>query len=332
MPEELIESPIDSKIKFQSTDRWMDDGTLLITASPQLAGDWKSRIIRLNQQEVCETPQVLLWQEWMNQMAGTVPDSPIPLTRLQEERLWEKVISSDLKEMGIKAASVRALVKGTSQAWELMQAYQIPLTELALGGEEGEALARWIRAVQMELKKQKPDRRMLNSEMPALASQALSEPMLKKLLPRQILLDGFESLTPIQAEILEKVEVAGCIIRLFEQAPTRTLMTAPDESSEQAHVVARIEGLLKQNPQLHIAIAVSESCDANTLQRLLDHTLVPESSTDPAFELQAVSMTGRKLSETPMVQQLLHLLSIAGKTTASFADFSPLLFSPWIRG
>ena len=313
----------------------MDDGTLLITASPQLAADWKSRIIRSNQQEVCETPQVLFWQEWMNQMAGTVLDSPVPLTKLQEKRLWEKIISSGLKEMGRNGAYVRALVKGASQAWELMQAYQISLPELALGGEEGEALARWIKAIQMELKKQKPDRRMLNSEVPALISQALSEPRLKKLLPRQILLDGFESFTPIQVEILEKVELAGCGIRLFEQAPTRstrTLITAPNETSEQAHVVARIESLLKQNPQLHIAIAVSESCDGNALQRLLDRALVPESSTNPAFELQAVSMTGRKLSETPMVQQLLHLLSIAGKTTASFADFSSLLFSPWIRG
>jgi len=313
----------------------MSDDQLLITSSPQLAADWKLRMLKESQQEVCETPQVLFWQEWLNLLAGTLSTSPIPLTRLQEERLWERVISSDLKELNIKPASTRALVKGASEAWGLIQEHQIPLSEIALGGEEGEAVVRWIKSIQHNLKKKTSELRMLSSGIASLISHALSEAQLQDELPQQILIDGFESLTPMQLEILEKVELAGCKISLFEPmlaTSTQTLTVAPDVTVEQTHVVACIKTLLDQNSQIRIGVATSGSCDCNELQRLLDSTLIPEASINPAFEFQAVNMTGKKVSDTPLVQQLLHLLSIAGKTTLPFTDFSPLLFSPWITG
>ncbi|NOR72331.1 MAG: hypothetical protein GQ467_00445, partial [Mariprofundaceae bacterium] len=313
----------------------MGDNALLITASPHLAADWKSRMVKESQQEVCETPRVLFWQEWLNQLAGTLSTSPIPLTRLQEERLWERAISNDLKTLGIKVASTRALIRGASEAWGLIQEYRVPLSEIACGGEEGEAVVRWIEAVQQELKKQPSELRMLTSEMPSLISDALSDRLLEGEFPQQILIDGFESLTPIQLEIFEKIDLAGCNVSRFEEAETgsiQTLTTAPDATAEQAHIVARIKSLLDQNPQMRIGIAISEFCDNSSLQRLLDSTLVPESSINPAYEFQAVNMAGRKLSDTSMVQQLLHLLSIAGKTTLPFSDFLPLLFSPWVKG
>ena len=335
MSAQHIGIPIASKIKFQSTEQWLDDGALLITATPQLAADWKLRILKEFQQEVNETPPVVCWQEWLTRLAGTVADSPIPLTRLQEEQLWERVISKDLKTEGIKAASTRSLIRGASEAWGLIQEYQIPLSEIALGGEEGEAVARWINAVQTAVKKQQPEPRMLNSETAALISRTLSKSLLQRQLPRKVLLDGFESLTPMQLEILEKVEIAGCPVNCFEEErtlSTQTVTPAADEMAEQAHVVVRIKSLLDKNPQMRIGIATGESCETTSLQRLLDHTLVPESSIDPAYEFQAVSIAGRKMSDIPMIQQLLHLLSVAGKTTLPFKDFSPLLFSPWIKG
>jgi len=335
VPAEHIESPIASKIKFQFTNQWISNNSLLITFTPQLASDWKLRILKRDKQKVSETPRVLFWQEWLNQLAATLPTSPIPLTKLQEQQLWDRVISDDLHALAIKASSIRALTRGASQAWELMQAYQIPISKLALGGEEGEALARWITEVQSELKSLQSEQRMLSSEVESLISDTLSEPQLQKLLPDQILLDGFELLSPMQLEILEKVELAGCNVSCFKALPTistQTLTAAPDESSEQAHVVARIKHLLDQDPQMRIGIATSESCDCNALQHLLDCVLTPESLINPAFEFQAVNMAGKRLSETPMLQQLLHLLSIAGNKSIAFADFSPLLFSPWIRG
>jgi probable DNA repair protein len=64
----------------------------------------------------------------------------------------------------------------------------------------------------------------------------------------------------------------------------------------------------------------------------LNAVLMPEAAMSPVCSQQAVTMAGDVLTDIPMIQQLLHMLSFGGQRSITFEDFSTLLFSPWLKG
>lgn len=306
---------------------------LLIAASPRLVTEWKRRLLLNRPEEVIATSTIYFWDEWLTQLSNQSADSPVPLTKTQELLLWEKVIRNNLNSGSItRHTSLKGLARRASEAYALMQAYGIDATELALGGEESEALAMWTEAMKSELETSKLKQRALIADIPSLVSSAFPELNV----PKCIILDGFEMFTPATQQLLDQLKEKGCDILTVhpdQRSTVPTLTPCPDELSEIRHVASRIQSLLNRDLLMRISILTSDSfTDRAALRRELDRALIPESTIDPGCDQQAVTMQGNPLSEWPMIEQTMHLLSLAGKRSISFSDFSMLLFSPWIRG
>jgi len=91
--------------------------------------------------------------------------------------------------------------------------------------------------------------------------------------------------------------------------------------------------LLEQDADMRIAVLTGGGGESPaTFQRILDAVLIPDIYADPARETRAVTTAGDVLSGCPMVQQVLHVLSLAGQSSMLFDDFAPMLFTPWLAG
>jgi len=304
-----------------------------MTATSMLAADWKRRTIPLSV-SVISTPAIITWHRWLADVVSSCPDIPVPFTAHQEAQLWEAVIRHDLPQE--KAASARGLAKHAAEAWTLMRHYRIDVRELVPGGEEAEALAHWITAMQERLGTDAFTDRTLLADIPQHLYTRFCAPTADVTVPGCMMLDGFELLTPIQHQILDALQQSGCeIFQVRESGRTAagTLTACPDESGEFRHIAQRIKVLLDQDKNVRIAVLTAESgCDVAAFRRILDGVLIPDACLDPAREIQAVATAGDALSGWPMAGQALHLLSLAGRQSMTFDDFSPLLFTPWLTG
>jgi len=314
----------------------LQDGAMLIAATSPLAADWKRRAIP-HSSHVIATPAVFTWHHWLLTVASSCPDIPPPLTAHQEMELWEQVIRHDLgrhKPPQEKVTSVRGLARHAANAWMLMQEYRMNVQALRSGGEEAEALVRWIHAMQLAM--EGLTGRFLAAEISQYLLVQFCTQDSGVILPERMILDGFESLTPMQYQLLDALQQNNCEILHVHgngQAVTATLTPCSDESGEPRHVAERIKALLNQHEGMRIAVLTTESdCGVASFRRILDDVLIPDACLDPVREIQAVAIAGDTLSDCPMVGQALHLLSLAGKQSMTFDDFSPLLFAPWLTG
>ncbi|MDQ6971313.1 MAG: PD-(D/E)XK nuclease family protein [Mariprofundaceae bacterium] len=309
----------------EMSDALIAGEALLLTATHQLAIDWKRRLVSASDTMVCNTPGVMAWQSCLFMLANDSDDIPVALGDLQELLLWEKVITADRTIAA--GASLRGLARHASKAWSLMQEYGIKSAELAGQGEEADALVRWIACMQSELAALG---RALMADMPGLLL-----PRVGALLhQRRILLDGFSAFTPMQGSILQALAESGVSIEQLDSASAAShieLIVCVDAEEECRHVAHCIAELLHVEPQARIGVATSgQLSDVSVLRRHLDAALTPRVAITDG--MQAALMAGDSLSSTPLIRQMLRLLQLAGKPGAPFADVSPLLFSPGLRG
>ncbi len=303
----------------------LNKGALLLAGNAQLAAEWKRRLVAASGSKVCATPHVSAWQQWLTTLTRDLEDIPVALGELQELLLWERVIRAD-SATGADA-SVRGLARHASAVWSLMREYGIETDELAGYGEEADALARWAAGMQRELATMQ---RTLLSDVSALLL-----PHIGGLVHEQrIVLDGFFEFTPMQRAILQALADNGVCIEILspEKASLQPGLTAcSDAEAEYRHVARCIAELLASQPLVRIGVAISRQVrDTSTLRRILDATLMPEASL--ADGRQSVLMAGEPLAAMPLVCQMTRLLQLAGKSGAPYADFSPLLFSPGLKG
>ena len=310
----------------------LEQGAVLLTSTSQLAADWKRRYAKAQPADACETPKVYSWKGWLGELAAQIP-SDISLNPLQEQQLWEQVIHNDSQlPKDMSEASLRGLARHSARAYALMCEYGIQSDDLALSGEESEALARWIEGIQIELKRDTFKGRCLAADIGAGLCRHIEDVTLA----RQILLDGFDRFTPMQQQIVDAMQAAGCEITQVEPSVEETVPTltvCADEQAEQRHIAMRLKALLDDDPHARIAVlSCEQSPDTNSLSRVLNAALIPEEALNPARTQFAIAMTGEVLSDMPMIRQLMHMLSVAGKPHLEFSDFSRLLFCPWLKG
>jgi len=327
----MSQAPAMKRIDIRDVPAALQQGdTLLLTASTQLAADWKRRLVAGSGEGVCATPEVAAWKPWLESLAGMTADIPVALGELQELLLWEQAIGNDRTLAA--DAPVRGLARHASYAWARMQEYGIGTDELAGHGDEADALIRWIAAMRRELTVTGgvATDRILAADVPGQMLPCIS----RALDHRRILLDGFSTFTPIQQAIFGTLRDSGVCIEQIESQhtlPQVVLTACIDAESEFRHVAQAIADLLHVEPQARIGVAISRQVsDLAGLRRRFDAMLIPGVSI--ADGMQSVLMAGEPLSSAPMVRQMLRLLQMAGKQGAPFTEISPLLFSPGLKG
>ncbi|MFQ5345546.1 MAG: PD-(D/E)XK nuclease family protein [Mariprofundus sp.] len=318
----------------------LEQGALLLASSSQLAVDWKRRLVSASESTVCATPNVLSLHAWMGEMVTEQVSMPVILNRMQENWLWERVIRADLRTELLKssagieqsAASLCGLAGHARDAYAIMQEYCIDKDALMFGGEEADALLRWMQGMHRQLEDSALSGRMLAADVGQQLLQCMDD--IEK--PESILLAGFDVMTPMQQALLSALQGEGIYLAQVQEETrpaVTTLCACDDVQAECNHIAGRVKALLADKPAARIAIVTSDAVkDLSRLKRALNDVLMPESRSDPSCTTQAVTMNGERLSDSPMIAQLLHVLTLAGEFSLSFDDLSPLLFSPWLTG
>jgi len=306
-------------------------GSLLITQSPQLASDWKHRYSTKQNSIACETPRVYTWSAWQSELFQQASDK-VCLKDMQEQLLWQQAIKHDLANAA--ESSIRGLAKQASQAYALMQSYQIPTeTLIQAGGDEAEALARWIDVIHAQLEQADYHPYILKADISALLLTSKKDLNL----PTCIIFDGFECFTPMQEKHLNMYTNMGIKIlqiQQLESPQSMTLHPCQDEQAEYQHLALQTQAILEKQPQARIALVsvqTSQQSELSELKRYMQKVLSPISRLHPETQQQIIA-TQEILADTPMIQQALHMLAQATHHELAFEDFSPLLFCPWIRG
>jgi len=331
-----IEGDMSDKIKpklisCDATLNQLSQGGVLIAHSPQLANDWKYRYSIQQTLPACETPNIYTWSAWLSELFKQTSER-VCLKPMQEQRLWQQTINEDL--IDITESSLRGLAKQASQAYGLIQSYQISTQALLqTGNDETLALLRWMEAIHAKLNQSNHQPYILKADIASL----LHTQQKSLTLPAAIMLDGFEHFTPIQAQHLAMYAKSGSIIlQVQQQAIPHNIALYPcqDTQAEYQHIALQSRSILEQQPQARIALISAQPSQAkelSALKRSMQKTLATESCLYPEIQQQTIS-TQEVLTDHPMVQQALHLLTQCAQHEISFEDFSILLFCPWIRG
>ncbi|MBL4760491.1 MAG: PD-(D/E)XK nuclease family protein [Mariprofundaceae bacterium] len=331
-----IEGDMSDKIKPQMISdndalNQLSQNSMLITHSPQLASDWKHRYSIKQSLAACETPHVYTWSAWQSKLFQQASDK-VCLKEMQEQLLWQQAIKQDLADAA--ESSIRGLAKQASQAYAIMQSYQIP-TQILMqaGGDEAEALARWIALIHAKLEESNYQSYILKADISVLLLTSKKD--LK--LPASIIFDGFECFTPMQKQHLNMYVNMGIKILQIQQQQSPQSMTlhpCQDEQAEYQHLALQTQAILEKQPQARIALVsvqTSQQSELSELKRYMQKFLNPISRLHPEIQQQSIA-TQEMLADSPMIQQALHMLAQAAHYELAFEDFSPFLFCPWIRG
>ncbi|MBF0160688.1 MAG: PD-(D/E)XK nuclease family protein [Magnetococcales bacterium] len=334
----------------------LDPESLVLTANRRLS----RTLTRLLDQQRCAdgatvwpTPSILPLAVWLEQcwaqrldqreVHPSPPRSP-PLTLLtpwQERLLWEKIIAASAT--GGTLLRVAEAAKNAQKAWNLLQEWQLTLTEADLcDQEDATAFYAWSNQFASLCRKRGWLER---ARLPIILSQHLRQPehggWLQR--PKRLILAGFQPRsdgtlhTPNLELLFAELRRAGCIIEtknLEKPVGQATRMRCASREAEWMGAALWARNTLSRQGDRRIGIVVPNL--EKWLPQVVDHftrTLYPGSNPnhlDPRGKTFNVSL-GAPLLEVPMIHTAMLLLRL-GQGTLSLTHYSTLLHAPFWHG
>ncbi|MFP5230622.1 MAG: hypothetical protein ACLGXA_23645, partial [Acidobacteriota bacterium] len=300
--------PLDRKIADA-----LERGATLVAASPRAARALHLRFAedqRAHGRTVWSSPSILDWDSWLRSLwrdhAFALPDAPMLLTALQERVLWKRAQRDDAS-LVISPRSMAALAM---EAWSLLSAYKAhPARRAPWDQTDAERFRHWAETFEQ-----------LCSRNRWLSASQLSPSLLPHLadlaLPHEILLVGFDRLTPAQRDLLDALRSRGVVVSAVQPDPDstaadRSWIAATDLRGEIEAAALWARDLLHENPAARIGILVPAIASARgALDRTLRRILTPatedirQPSSRPPWEFSL----GHSLADVPAVRAALLLL------------------------
>ena len=182
--------------------RAIESGATVITASRRLArvltGEFHA-YQREQGESVWNTPDILplggflarAWSNWVRGggSAGTLLDT------LQEQVVWEQAIRES--PAGESLLRLPETAQRAMEAWQLVQAYRLPLDGRFEASEDWEAFAAWARTF---VRRCTARNWVEAARLPDLIAGLAGRGELPK--PAKLFLAGFDELTPLQSDLL----------------------------------------------------------------------------------------------------------------------------------
>jgi probable DNA repair protein len=276
------------------------------------------------------TPEILPLSAWLERAYGELLLEAVPLllSPLQEQVLWERVISESEASPLLDVASTAALAR---EAWQLAHAYRLwePLQGQPLH-EDGRAFLGWARRY-----------RELAESLGALDAAQLPDRLATWIrqgriaVPRQVLLCGFEEPTPQERALFAALEAAGCALA----APSppnqaaraaRVVFSGPEDEVEAVARWARAR--LGADPQARIGVVVLDLARLRRqLERVFAQVMRPGAGLPgiPSTPLPFNISLGESLSAYPLVDSAIAVLELL-QGEADLGRLGSLLRSPFI--
>jgi ATP-dependent helicase/nuclease subunit B len=310
--------------------RAMELGATVITASRRLARVLTAEFHageREQGRSVWTTPDILpldafLKRCWGNYVWAGEPCG-ILLNALEEQVVWEHVIRDS--PAGESLLRLPETAQQAIEAWQLMQAYRLPLDGRFEATDDWATFAAWSRAFGKRCAE--------NSWLqPARLADVVADLIKRGELPKpaQLFLAGFDELTPQQSDLFNALG-AGMEVdtHSFQPEPERWMLRDNAEEIRAAAAWARRH--LEQSPAAQIGIIVPNLTSVRAkVERIFREELDPGSAFDDHERSFHVSL-GPALDRYPVVSAALRMLQFASGRLA-LPEAGMLLRSPFLGG
>jgi ATP-dependent helicase/nuclease subunit B len=287
---------------------------------------------------VWERPEVFSYDAFLDRLydraadaalGGTGVNLPKRISSAAYESHWEEAIRASAQ--GAALLQPAATAREAARAWDLLQAYRVPLERFTGGDEDAQAFTLWAEAFRDASRVQGwlEDARLTDWLATGVRSGGLQA-------PGRILLAGFDELTPQQRELLESLKAAGAAAQLLsvdvEVAPRARHRMEDDARAEERAAAAWARALLDKDPSASIGI-VARDLDAcrDSLARALDDALCPAAAAGREVPRPYDLSLGSPLDSFPVIQGALAALDLLRRRTP-FPTVSLLLRSPFLGG
>lgn len=279
-------------------------------------------------------------QQWLDQLIenvtllGLLPSDALPIIKLSEVAeafLWEQAITSCLaKHEAAALFDVRALAKSAIEANQLMCNWRISEADInhQFITQETRQFLRWRHTFQALCAQQ--------NAIDAASLTALQIALIEQhdfTLPEQIVLAGFDRITPLEHQLFEHLKSHGVQVEELAANTTNSAQVLQyalnDSHAECRAAVAWAKQKLVENPQAQLAIISPVLGNIRReLADLLDDTFHPETLHANQYEAPRCYdfSLGLTLTEYPLVHSALRLLRfVSTKANISFEEVTPIL-------
>ena len=292
--------------------------------------------------QVWESPQILPWTSWMNSLwREDLDQSETPillLNNIQSRVIWEGIIRYSSASDGL--LQVGETTRVAMEAWRLLHDHDLPFDQiknsLAEHNLDTQAFCEWAAAYQDRLEyKHWIDQDMLAGKLiKQFESGSLA-------MPDQILLAGFDELSPVQKRLFDLLEAKGCQIETHQPEKVKlnaVRLACTDADHELKLVAARVRFLLEQNPESRIGVVVPDLHKRKAqITAVFEDTLIPEailpgSALSESKNIRPFNISlGDPLSSYAVIKTAFQILSSA-TGRLPLEDLSRLIRSPFITG
>ncbi|HWR35019.1 MAG TPA: PD-(D/E)XK nuclease family protein [Clostridia bacterium] len=312
-------------------------GVLILTgntrASRNLRVAYDNRHRRTS--EVWKSPVIVPWTGWLHQLwnghvLSAAEGAPALLSEAQELLLWEQAIRAC--ERDVKGTQLRATAKAAKQAWTYVHAFDVP-RERALFATSVDTSAFWQWMAEFA-KRCHRNRWQDTARLPDALCEAAKNGELQ--VPREILLVGFDRLTPQQERVLAACVGNGARWQFNDLVAGTKLAvcTSVSDGDEEFSAAAMWARESVEAGVQSIGIVVPDLTDRRArVERILLETLQPAAlaithgQSRPVFDISL----GDSLAKTPLVSTALAILRFA-LGALPVEEVSRLLRSQFLRG
>jgi len=312
----------------------MDSGALVVTVNRRLSRYLQQRFDQhkiASGAEVWESPQLLPLTTWMHALwheyCFVAPDAPRLIDQHQTTLIWQQVVRSSAQGEGL--LNVNATARTAAQAWGLMQQWCLTPDDLPEGfNTDVDAFRGWLAAFQTRC----ADEGFIDdSALAGFLIQRLVQ--IRSLLPAQIILFGFDEITPQVERLLGALNELGVSVSVQERetvsaAPVR--LSCESVEQELRTIAIWLKQLRDEDRLGRTAVVVPKPAELRPrIEAIFDDVLQPANLLEPGSANIApydISQ-GQPLAEQPIIVTALRLLELA-RGEMELSAFGRLLLSP----
>ena len=319
----------------------LDNRALVLTAHRRQARQIRYRYAAAKQKrhiDAWESPQVHGWDDWLVQLHQDITWSGYAdprgqrklLTLFQQRILWQNIITASNT---LALDDVGGTARTAMSAWTMIQAYRLSdPARSAHPSADIEAFGQWMRRYFSRCRDQSliDHARLGDSLGPALRAGVLP-------LPAQVVLVGFDKLTPQQRGLLKLLEGRGSKVEMYRGAriQSRVGRVRFDTDNEEYHAVARwIRAILARTQGGNTVVVVPRLNEhRRRIERIFDEILGPGSSLpgDDSGGRPYNLAVGDTFAHAPLIGAAFAACELT-RRVVPFETASSLLRSPFLRG
>ncbi len=297
-------------------------GATIVAASPRAARALHLQFAgaqRAAGHTVWPTPSIYDWDSWLRNLwrdhVFSTDGAPVLLTSLQERTLWTRAQRDDAA-LVISPELMAALAM---EAWSLLSAWKAHSSRQQSWGSndaqtDAERFRHWAASFERECARHGW---LSASDLESTLASLLGNAADFKL-PPELLLVGFDRITPAQRDLLAALESHGITVTeagseppLAQQDANRSWIVANDRRDEIATCAGWARNLLVENPTTRIAVIVPGIADARReIDRIFRRILMPASEDvrRPSSLMPWEFSLGQPLADIPAIRAALLLL------------------------